>query len=32
MFNYKKYLNGKYHYVTSFDILKNNDYKIELLE
>ena len=30
--NYKKYLIGKFHYVASFDILKNNDYKIELLE
>ena len=29
---YKKYLNGKYHYVTSFKILENNDYAIVLLE
>jgi len=28
--NYKKYLNDKYHYVTSFDILKYNDYYVEL--
>ena len=30
--NYKRYLNGKYHYVTSFKILENNDYAIVLLE
>jgi hypothetical protein len=30
--NYENYLNDKYHYVTSFEIIKNNDYKIELLE
>lgn len=29
---YKSYLNGKYHFVTSFKILKNNNYSIELLE
>ena len=30
--NYKSYLNNKYHYVTSFDIIEGNDYKIELIE
>ena len=30
--NYKKFLNNKYHYVSSFKILENNDYHIELLE
>ena len=30
--NYKRYLDGKYHYVTSFEILKHDDYYIELLE
>jgi hypothetical protein len=30
--DYKKYNNGKYNFVTSFKILGNNDYKIELLE
>ena len=30
--NYKSYLNGLYHNVTSFDIIKNNDYKIESIE
>ena len=30
--NYKKYLNGKSHYVTSFKILENNNYQITLLE
>jgi len=30
--NYKNYLNGLYHYVTSFEIIKNGDYKIVLLE
>ena len=29
---YKSYLNCKYHYVTSFEILKNDDYQIVLLE
>lgn len=30
--NYKLYLNGKYKYITSFEIIKNGDYKIELIE
>lgn len=30
--NYKCYLKGKYHYVTSFDIIKNNSYEIVLIE
>ena len=30
--NYKKFLNGKYHYVTSFKILEKGDYSIILLE
>lgn len=30
--DYKRYLNGKYCYVTSFEILKNNNYTIEQLE
>ena len=30
--DYKRFLKGLYHNVTSFDILKNNNYKIELLE
>ena len=30
--NYKLYLNGKHHYTTSYECLKNNDYYIELLE
>jgi hypothetical protein len=30
--NYKRYTNGKYNYVTSFDILKEGDFKIELVE
>jgi len=30
--NYKRFLKGIFNNVTSFDILKNNDYKIELLE
>jgi hypothetical protein len=30
--NYKYYLNEKYSFVTSFKILENNDYSIELLE
>ena len=29
---YRHYLAGKYHYVSSFEILKNNKYKIILLE
>ena len=31
-YDFKYYLNGNYHYITSFKILKNNDYKIELIE
>jgi len=30
--DYKKYLNNKYHYVTSFEILKNGNYDIVLIE
>tara|TARA_R110001606_G_scaffold3605_1_gene16115 strand:- start:139 stop:780 length:642 start_codon:yes stop_codon:yes gene_type:complete len=30
--DYKRYLEGKRNYVSSCDIIKNNDYKIELLE
>jgi hypothetical protein len=30
--DYKSYLEGKYHYVSSFDIIKNGNYRIELLE
>ena len=30
--NYKSYLNETYHYVTSFEILKNGDYYIILIE
>ena len=30
--DYKKYLEGNSHFVSSFEIFKNNDYKIELLE
>ena len=30
--NYKCYLNGKGHYTTSFKILENNDYYIDLIE
>lgn len=30
--NYKDYLNGKYNYTTSFDIIENGNYEIILLE
>ena len=30
--NYKRYLEGKYTYITSFDIIKKGNYRIELLE
>jgi Uri superfamily endonuclease len=30
--SYKNYLNGKYHFVTSYKILENDDYDIILLE
>lgn len=30
--DYNRYLDEKYHYVTSFEILKHGDYKIELME
>jgi hypothetical protein len=30
--SYKQYLNGKYHFVTSFKIIENGDYDIILLE
>ena len=30
--DYKRFLNGLFHNVTSFEIIKNNNYKIELLE
>jgi vacuolar-type H+-ATPase subunit H len=29
--HYKRYLNGKYHYVTSFELVKYDDCKIELI-
>jgi hypothetical protein len=31
-YNYKQYRDGKYHYVSSYEIVKFNDAKIELLE
>ena len=31
-FDYKRYLKGTYNNIKSFDILKNDDYQIELLE
>jgi len=30
--DYKAYLEGKYKYVTSYEVLKNNNYEIKLLE
>jgi hypothetical protein len=30
--DYRKHLNGKYHYITSFKILENDNYEIILLE
>ena len=30
--DYKRYLNGTYHYVSSFDILQNEDYDIVLIK
>ena len=30
--NYNKYLNGNIHYFTSYEILKHDDHKIELIE
>jgi hypothetical protein len=30
--DYKAWLDGKIHYITSFDIIKNNNYYIELIE
>ncbi len=30
--DYKRYLEGKYHNIKSFDILRNNDYRIVLVE
>jgi hypothetical protein len=30
--NFKQYLKGKYHFVTSFEIFKNDDYDIILIE
>jgi hypothetical protein len=30
--DYKRYLEGKYHYISSFNILENNEYDIILLE
>ena len=30
--DYKRYLDEKHTYITSFEIIKNNDYKIELVE
>ena len=31
-YDYDRFLKGVYHHITSFDILKNNNYQIELLE
>ena len=31
-YDYKRYLNNKYCYVSSFEIIKNNNYQIELIE
>jgi hypothetical protein len=31
-FDYNRYLNGKYRHITSFDIIKNNDFRIELIK
>ena len=30
--DYKRYLNGNYHYISSFDIIKDGDYDIILIE
>ena len=30
--DYKRYQNGKYHYVKSYDILEKENYRIQLLE
>jgi hypothetical protein len=30
--DYRNYLNNKRHYITSFDIIKNDDYRIELIK
>jgi len=30
--DYKRYKNNKHHYITSFEIIKHNDYYIELIE
>jgi hypothetical protein len=30
--DYKRYVDGKKNYITSFDIIKNGNYKIELME
>ena len=30
--NYKRFLNGKHHYISSYELLKNNDYQILLIE
>ena len=30
--SYKRYLNGKFHYISSFDVLQNEDYDIVLIE
>ena len=30
--DYNSFLNNKKNYITSFEIIKNNDYKIELME
>jgi hypothetical protein len=29
--SYKKWLNGKFHYISSFEIVKNNNFDIELI-
>jgi hypothetical protein len=30
--NYRKYLNGKYHYITSFKVIETGNYDIQLIE
>jgi len=29
---YNRYINNKYHYVTSFEIIKNNNYRFEIIK
>lgn len=30
--NYYEFLKGKYHFISSFNVLKNNNYKVDVLE